>query len=69
MASRNKDVCTVCGGSAPVVKTAGTLGSLGWRMEIGKRADGSTLVEWICPECWATRTGSAPLSNKDRQRG
>ncbi|HTB74657.1 MAG TPA: hypothetical protein VK762_15515 [Polyangiaceae bacterium] len=46
--------CVTCGKQAPETETNYTLISaqFGWRLTRYKRADGSLVLEWRCPNCW-----------------
>ena len=49
-----RNVCSVCGKSAPETRPDYTLISSehGWRLSITRAADGSRVAQWICKECW-----------------
>jgi len=57
--------CVTCGKQAPETETNYTLISaqFGWRLTRYKRADGSLVLEWRCPNCWRefkrSRSGSS----------
>jgi hypothetical protein len=53
MASRQ--VCVDCGRQAPETETDYTLISarFGWRLRREKTLDGTIILEWRCPDCWA----------------
>ncbi len=49
------EACVDCQKQSPETETDYTLISaqFGWRLTRGKAADGSLLLEWRCPSCWA----------------
>jgi len=55
-----------CGKQAPDTETNYTLISaqFGWRLTRYKRADGTLVLEWRCPNCWKefkrSRNGATP---------
>jgi hypothetical protein len=55
-----------CGKQAPETETNYTLISaqFGWRLTRYKRADGTLVLEWRCPNCWKefkrSRNGVTP---------
>jgi len=47
--------CMGCGAKSPEVETEYTLISsrFGWRLARRTARDGSAILEWRCPTCWA----------------
>jgi hypothetical protein len=47
--------CLGCGAKSPEVETEYTLisGRFGWRLSRRLARDGSFILEWRCPNCWA----------------
>lgn len=47
--------CLGCGARSPDVETEYTLISsrFGWRLSRRMARDGSAILEWRCPSCWA----------------
>ncbi len=52
---RDRQTCIGCGKKSPETDTNYTLISsqFGWRLTRTVVGDGTTLVEWRCPHCWA----------------
>jgi DNA-directed RNA polymerase subunit RPC12/RpoP len=50
----DSQTCVTCGKQAPETETNYTLISaqFGWRLTRYKRADGTLVLEWRCPNCW-----------------
>jgi hypothetical protein len=61
------DICGGCGIDGPRARTTNTLTQEGWRMTVGADEGGTTRVLWLCPACWAKKTGAQPLT-VDRSR-
>ena len=60
---KNVRVCHDCKTESPEVETNYTLISSrhGWRLHRGTDAEGRTVMQWRCPECWARfRNRKAP---------
>lgn len=62
--------CLGCGAKSPEVETEYTLISsrFGWRLSRRMARDGSAILEWRCPNCWAKfkaeRAALPPDSNR-----
>lgn len=52
-----RNVCSVCGKTAPETETDYTLisGKHGWRLSIHRTPDGRRASFWICKTCWDAR--------------
>jgi DNA-directed RNA polymerase subunit RPC12/RpoP len=63
----DSQTCVTCGKQAPETETNYTLISaqFGWRLTRYKRADGTLVLEWRCPNCWREfkRSRSAPTGS------
>ncbi len=63
-----KYVCVGCAKCLPDDETTSSLVSLkfGWRLRRGRDANGATMSEWRCPDCWQTyKTSGAALPGSD----
>jgi hypothetical protein len=57
-------LCVDCRVRSPAAETNYTLISSrhGWRLTRRAEADGSIILEWRCPACWARHRGRASTS-------
>jgi hypothetical protein len=61
--------CLQCGARAPETNTNYTLISqTGWRLTRGEGADGSIIMKWHCPECWAKRKLSGDTKSRPESK-
>ncbi len=71
---QERQTCAECGRHSPLTETGYTLISkeFGWRLLRRKALDGSLVLEWRCPTCWAkykqrNAIAGGPPSSRDAQ--